>query len=158
MADRLSGKRLHTAETFWGLVDISGGPASCWPWQGSVATTGYGQLSFHRRNTNAHRVAYTLWHGQEPWKGMHLDHLCRMPLCVNPAHLRMVTPRENTMAAGSLAPAKRNVEKTHCPSGHAYTLVNTLISRTYGTPKRHCRECGRIRVRTRRARVEAMGA
>jgi HNH endonuclease len=44
--------------------------------------------------TYAHRLAYTLAHGSVP-EGLELDHLCRVPRCINPDHLEPVTPSEN---------------------------------------------------------------
>lgn len=42
----------------------------------------------------AHCVAYIRANGPIP-EGHHIDHLCRVTACINPAHLEAVLPREN---------------------------------------------------------------
>ena len=46
--------------------------------------------------TYAHRLAYTLTYGPVQ-KGLDLDHLCRVPRCINPEHLEPVTRSENKL-------------------------------------------------------------
>ena len=62
----------------------------CWIWTGAVASTGYGKI----RGWYAHRVSYQLFIGRIP-VGYQIDHLCRVPACVSPAHLEAVTQGEN---------------------------------------------------------------
>ena len=42
----------------------------------------------------AHRYYYEKLRGPIP-EGMQIDHLCRLPACVNPDHLEVVTPTQN---------------------------------------------------------------
>lgn len=74
----------------------------CWLWTGPVNNCGYGQTAFRGRTWVAHRIIYTLLVGEIP-KGLQLDHLCHVRLCVNPDHLEPVTKAENMRRA-----AKRN--------------------------------------------------
>jgi len=43
----------------------------------------------------AHRVSYLLYVGAIP-DGMLVDHTCHERSCVNPGHLRLATPKQNT--------------------------------------------------------------
>ena len=109
----------------------------CWLWTGAPNTYGYGQIGeggYHGRKLMVHRVAYTLVVGVIP-AGMEIDHLCRNRMCVNPAHLEVVTGRENTLRGNG--PAGRNARKTHCPRGHALTGEN--VKRTGRS--RYCAMC-----------------
>lgn len=77
------------------VVDAQTG---CWIWQRTLIH-GYGQV--RRGKTHlAHRYIYEQLVGPIP-DGMHLDHLCRTPACVNPAHLEPVTPVENARRSSS---------------------------------------------------------
>lgn len=77
---------------FWGKVKK--GP-DCWIWQGTILSNGYGIFSISSTPYNrqlAHRYSYILHKG--PIEN-HIDHLCRVRNCVNPAHLEDVTQAEN---------------------------------------------------------------
>jgi len=79
---------------FWSKVDKSG---ECWDWRGYVrAGNGYGQFGISQSKTvYAHRFAYEDRVGQIP-EGFQVDHTCHNRTCVNPAHLRAVTHKQNT--------------------------------------------------------------
>lgn len=63
---------------------------NCWRWTGRIDWKGYGWLSADP----AHRLTYEAAVGPIP-AGLVIDHLCRNPWCVNPAHLEPVTQKEN---------------------------------------------------------------
>jgi hypothetical protein len=98
----------------------------------------------------AHRVAYELLVGPIP-DGMHLDHLCRTPACVNPAHLEPVTPRVNSLRGVSFSAV--NATKETCPAGHPYSADNTYLSPT--KRNRLCRTCQAVHKRAYRVTVSA---
>jgi len=118
---------------FWSKVK-KGAPDDCWIWQASGAR-GYGLFWNGTRQTAAHRFAYESVKGPIP-PGLVLDHLCRNPPCVNPAHLEAVTDRVNLLR-GDTIPA-RHAAKTHCPQGHPYSGENLYVG---PTGRRGCRIC-----------------
>ena len=122
------------------------GVAGCILWTGARSSRGYGSFAFEGKVVPAHRWAYEQAHGPVP-AGLHIDHLCRVPACVNPEHLEPVTPRENVLRS-PIAKAALNALKTHCPLGHPYTPENTYA---YGN-RRWCRICGREKVRRYKAK------
>jgi len=150
------------ADRFWSKVDKSGPipewyPAlgNCWLWTGTISSgkqkLPYGRffLSTQRREVVAHRWAWQSEHGPIP-VGLQLDHLCRRPSCVRPSHLEPVTPRVNVMRSASFVAS--NARKTHCPSGHPYDTVNTLLNRRGA---RVCRTCLRASFTTWYRRTSA---
>lgn len=120
-------------DAFWAHVDKTG---ECWLWNGRIHK-GYG--SYWGRGF-AHRLAYQLLKGQIP-PGLELDHLCRTPLCVNPAHLEPVTRAENIRRRSALI--------TQCIYGHKFDEANTHVD---AKSKRSCRACWRRRTAECKAR------
>lgn len=67
---------------------------SCWNWVGSKGSHGYGEMRINGNNNLAHRVSYERHIGSIPI-GKEIDHICHNRSCVNPAHLRVTTTKQN---------------------------------------------------------------
>lgn len=151
---------IPNASGFWSRVDKDAEADGCWLWSGAQfggdAGDRYGSFYVRGnpgRQVYAHRLSYELAIGPIP-DGLHLDHLCCIRLCVNPAHLEPVTSRVNTLRGNT--PAARNLAKTHCRNGHPLSGSNLYL-----TPdgRRRCRSCRRDFDRTRRRKAaERKGA
>lgn len=85
----ISTNRTHE-ERFWEKVDKSG---ECWEWLGAKVK-GYGRFGVDSKDVYAHRFSYEEAYGTIP-SGLVIDHICYNPVCVNPEHLRAVTPKQN---------------------------------------------------------------
>ncbi len=143
---------LSVEQAFWQRVDFHGPMRSpylgpCWLWTG-WQTRGYG--IFYERGTQREVVA-TRWCYERfvgPISdGLHLDHLCRVPVCVNFAHLEPVTCWENVHRGNQpamMAAMRRN--RTHCRHGHELTDENVRVDKGY----RRCRTCQREQERALR--------
>lgn len=132
---------------FWPKVDAS---ASCWVWTASMKNSygGFGVGRGERRRVGyAHRIAWEMLVGPIP-TGMHLDHLCKNTLCVNPDHLEPVTPATNSQRGATGVPTgARNRSKTHCKWGHEFIEANTEVYLGRGYVERTCRTCHKNRGR-----------
>lgn len=120
----------------------------CWVWTGAQKGTGYAELYYQGKRYLMHRLTYVLAKGAIP-EGLHIDHLCRVRLCINPAHLEAVTMRTNILRG--IAPSAHNARKTRCPHGHEYNEANTYRWRT----QRECRPCRKHRRRETRRKARA---
>jgi HNH endonuclease len=119
--------------------------AGCIVWLGAASDNGYGLIRLGRGRKGhvrgVHRVAYECEKGPIP-DGLELDHLCRVRLCCNTAHLEPVTHSINTKRG--LMPnilrqmASNKAHATHCRRGHAFDVGNTIITEN---GIRRCRIC-----------------
>lgn len=79
-------------DRFWSKVNKT---EACWLWLASTNPKGYGRYRVGSGVlTSAHRYSYELTHGPIP-EGLQIDHTCYVKSCVNPAHLRAVTNKQN---------------------------------------------------------------
>ena len=144
----MPARALDWRSLFWQKVQRSESRSECWMWTGATLR-GYGQFAIQRRPRRAHRLAYEMERGPIP-DGLDLDHICRVRRCVNPWHLRPLSRRENTLAEGSLSPARSNFLKTRCMRGHPFSGGNVVVSTSPTNPHlsiRTCRSCTNLRRR-----------
>lgn len=128
----------------------------CWLWIGNLRPNGYGRMWYRGKSLSAHRTSYEYFVGPIP-EGLELDHLCRVPRCINPAHLEPVTQQENWLRSHALT--RKNRDLTECPKGHPYEGHNLVVRERDGA--RVCRRCRNDRAiaysRRRRLREVANG-
>lgn len=131
------------SERFMSYVTIS--PDGCWLWNGTkIGTAQYGQFTFTdhtgKKKVMAHRFSYEFHIGQIP-DNIFVCHKCDVPRCVNPAHLFLGTPADNTMDAwrkqrmNVLPPTKKlttedvqEIRRLHASK----TITNKSIAEMFG--------------------------
>lgn len=125
----------------------------CVEWTGGKDRNGYGKFQFEGRVQEAHRVAYILFVGPIA-PGLVVDHLCRNPGCVHPAHLEPVSHRENLMRGMGPERTRARYIGPTCVHGHPWA-DNAYFAP--GNPtKRLCRACRADQQRRDRARRRAV--
>lgn len=77
---------------------VPGLQGDCHEWQGGTSGTGrgggYARMSLDGATVAVHIAAWVNENGLIPPRKQ-LDHLCRNRRCCNPAHLELVTPKQN---------------------------------------------------------------
>lgn len=124
----------------------------CWIWTAHKRSNGYGVANVRGADgkfkiVGAHRVSYEAFKGTLT-DGLHIDHLCRNPSCVNPDHLELVVPRENVLRGKSSDRLKK------CKRGHEFTPENTyMFTKPDGSEGRACATCRLDRTNESRRRA-----
>ena len=118
----------------FGRVTVT--PAGCWE---MAPAHPYGTIWHRNRKHPAHRLLYAWLVEPVPhdFRVASVDHfVCDNPPCCNPAHMRLVTHRDNVLRGRG--PTAANAKKTHCVRGH-------LLPAESNVPEgRRCLECQRI--------------
>jgi hypothetical protein len=93
-------------DRFWRKVEKT---PECWIWQGKREKNQYGRIQAGGKGSpqiGAHRLSYEIHHGPIP-DGHVVMHSCDNPRCVNPDHLSVGLPRDNT--ADMIAKGRKRV-------------------------------------------------
>jgi hypothetical protein len=114
-------------------VEDRGHETPCWIWTLGTNSAGYGMSRGAGGSRLAHRVLWEVEHGPVP-EGLELDHLCRVRLCVNPAHLEAVTRAINCRrgARTKLSEAEARQIRDLCAAG---VLPQREVATLYGIGK-----------------------
>lgn len=100
----------------------------CWLWTCESKDKGYGYVTFNGKSYLSHRVSYAIHHHVNPGNFI-VDHTCNNPPCCNPAHLELVTPKEN--AQRMVAQGRHQVGRGHTivPTEHHHQIVDGITLR-----------------------------
>lgn len=107
----------------------------CWLYAGTTSSNDYGRIWVDGKSYMVHRLMWMDANNRVIPEGLHTDHLCRVHRCINPAHLDVVTPRENALRGATVAAAYS--KRRACKYGHTFDKKNTRMRGN----TRVCRTC-----------------
>lgn len=124
-------------DRFWSKVNRSG---ECWIFTGKTDRYGYGNMWIKGKWVGAHRISYTISKGSI-LKDLIMHH-CDNPSCVNPAHLKDATYKENSEDMVIKGRSRnQNTLKTKCKNGHNLNGDNLSVEPRDGYTARRCLTC-----------------
>lgn len=123
------------------LAKVNKIPNGCWEWTGSLTNKLYGQFYYSGKNGRAQRYSYEFYVGKIP-EGLTIDHQCNNTKCVNPAHLKAMSMRDNILRSSGTA--AKNAIKKFCVKGHPLVTDNLYIRHRGKNIERLCKKCRSI--------------
>lgn len=123
--------------------------SGCWLFSGGNSK-GYGYIEYEGELWPAHRLVFWLC-SNEDIESKHIHHVCENPPCINPSHMKALTPSEHIKLHYELRTHSKS-KRTHCKRGHEYNPLNTYYMPN-GTPS--CKECRRRVNRVDKAKRKA---
>lgn len=137
---RWSGRYCPPPEhRFWAMTEVSG-PDDCWLWKGQTVK-GYGKFNINKKMKQAHRYSYELHNGVTLGRETFVCHHCDNPSCVNPKHLFMGTPADNSRDMVAKGRPHGRPRLTHCKLGHEMSPENVAVFHAPSGIQRTCKKC-----------------
>lgn len=132
---------------FWHKIRKSPERDGCWLWQGATNHHGYGVFHVKKGVTStAHKFSYKLAHPRtEIADGLQVQHKCDNRRCVNPDHLKLGTPRQNTRDMLRRGRQVKSSGKAHGNSRLSWSIVRNIRATyqgRYGEMSSLCKQFG----------------
>lgn len=113
-------------DRFWDKVNKKG---KCWIWTAALSDRGYGSMEVRGNGLRAHVISWCIAHHRNTTPNLLVLHKCDNPSCVNPKHLFLGTPQDNTDDMRNKGRDKwvgRPLQDA-CNNGHIRTEENTYL-------------------------------
>ncbi|MGE7207477.1 hypothetical protein ACQKJZ_17590 [Sphingomonas sp. NPDC019816] len=131
---------------FWDKVSPEPN-SGCWLWNAAAFSGGYGSYWIaNSKEQLAHRAAYAALVASP--EDQFVCHRCDTPICVNPNHMFLGAPIDNTRDMFRKNRWRAPNQRSHCIRGHARTPAN--VERSGG-----CKTCSKLRKQQKLKALEA---